>query len=128
MAHTTEALPGEPIIITTYSEPYDPVSDVVEANLEVAELLGDLPLAYYINDIQQVELTFSKVIQTMSSAFRDRSSLDSSRIRRIAVGTGKMLKLFVEGAKQFQYGEINIELFESIEEAVAFARSQLEGK
>jgi hypothetical protein len=128
MAHTTEALPGEPIIVTTYFEPYDPVSDVVEANHEAAELLGDHPFVYYINDISQVEFSFSKVIHTMASAFRDRSKLEASRIRGIAVGTGKMLKIFIDGAKQFQYGEINIELCESVEEAVDFARSQLDGK
>ncbi len=127
MAHTTETLPGEPIIITTYFEPYDPVVDVIEANHEVAELLGDLPFVYYINDISQVEFDFPKVIRTMTSAFRDRSTLPADRIRGIAVGSGKMLKLFVEGAKQFQYGEIDVELFEAVEEALAFARSQLKG-
>lgn len=61
----------------------------------------------------------------MATAFKDRSSLPPDRIIGIAVGTQAMLKLFVNSAKQFQYGEVSIERFDTVEEALAFAQERV---
>jgi hypothetical protein len=126
MAFELKKLEGEPIVIATYKEPYDPKEDVVGTNRMVAEVLeefeGDI---YFINDIRQVKLTFPRVVQTMAAAFRDSTTLAPDRVHGIAVGAGNMLKLFVDSAKQIQYGKIDIELFDTTEEAIAFIRSKI---
>ena len=121
-----QPFPGEPIVVTTYSEPYPPDKDIVEANHQVKAILEQIdgPI-YLINDIRSVEFNFSQVVVSMATAFKDRSSLPPDRIIGIAVGTQSMLKLFVNSAKQFQYGEVSIERFDTVEEAIAFARERL---
>ena len=117
---------GVPIIIATYSEPFSPSEDVIQTNRLVAEALDNIEGAVYlINDIRQVDLTFSRVVQTMASAFRDDTTLEPSRIHGIAVGASGMLKLFVDSAKQFQYGNIDIAMFDTAEEAIEYARQKI---
>ena len=126
MQTTVQPFPGEPIVVTTYSEPYHPEKDIVESNHEINAILKEIDgKIYLINDIREVDFSFSQVVVSMATAFKDRSALPPDRINGIAVGTQAMLKLFVNSAKQFQYGEVSIERFDTVEEAIAFVREQL---
>jgi hypothetical protein len=126
MAYELKQLEGEPIIVVTYKEPYSPGEDVIQTNRLVAQKLDNIEGAVYlINDIREVNLTFSRVVQTMAAAFNDNTTLAPNRIHGIAVGASKMLKLFVDSAKQMQYGNIDVVMFDTAEEAIEYARKKL---
>ena len=126
MAYEIEKIDGEPIIVVTYKEPYSPNEDVIQTNRLVAKYLDDIEgPVYLINDIRQVRLSFTSMVQTMAAAFRDETTLEADRIKGVAVGAGRMLKMMVDSAKQMQFGNVNIDMFDTPEEAIAFAREQV---
>jgi hypothetical protein len=127
MAFTIEQLPGEPIWIITYEEPIDFKNDPVGVKSYLGEATADCPGVFYsVHDARDITVKFSDVVMGLAAAFRTSNfKLDASRGRMLVVGAEKLIRLAAESAKQVQYGGVHIEIFDTMEEALAYAREQL---
>lgn len=128
MAVTVEKLSGEPIIITTYTDPFDAAVDLPASFAQVAELSKDLPAPVYsVNHIQLSETGFSDITLAMQQAISNMpGSAVDPRIRTLLVGASDLLRLAAESGSQEQYGGVDIRWFPTLDEALAVARAELE--
>lgn len=124
MTHTVERLPDEPILIITYETPFDfhiEPGQILEA---MADIIIDSDQAVFaIHDTSNLSLSFSDVVTGMAGAFKNvRGQELSPRARILVVGGGTLLNLAVRSARQIQYGGLDVELFDSLDDALDYAR------
>jgi hypothetical protein len=124
MAYTVNRLPNEPIIMITFIAPVDPAVDMGNSNAEVNNLAKQISgTVVTITDSRSYTPSFDHLIIALDEMRRSITS-DPDFIR-IIVGSDEMLGFAVKAAKQRQYGEHELPLFGKVEDALAYARSEL---
>ncbi len=126
-----EQLSEEPIILYTYSNPYK-ANEEIQAVIDGAtELTAGIPgTVYAIHDVHNVKVSFSELVSSMGTAiksFRELKPDFLERTKTILVGTSSLLKLAADSFNQVQYGELSVELFDTVNEALAYARGEIDG-
>lgn len=118
-----------PTVLATMTEPFDSAGDTLrsvnDCNTVLAQTEGD-PV-YFIINLSQLNLNLSNLMQGLASAFLPHSDvktdhLFSSRVKSIMIGSGPLMKLAVSSAGQNQYGSRQMELFETLDEALDHIR------
>ncbi|MCU0515147.1 MAG: hypothetical protein MUE40_21545 [Anaerolineae bacterium] len=128
MVYTIATLPDEPIIIVTFTPPFDPLVEFLETYIAIGALVADMPqpVIYRVVDMAQTPVTFSQVVEALAIATRSpRAPLRDPRMRSVYVATGEMALLARESLKQPQYGGFHIDLFPAQAAALQFVREQL---
>jgi hypothetical protein len=125
MAYTVQRIPNEPIIVLKVMNPFNPAKEVPEQNAEIAKLSqGVTPPVYLISDLSELKISFSDLVVSLAEVKRDEeSAFNNKNLVTLTVGSNEMVRLSVEAAKQKQYGGVNIQIFGSVDEAIAHARS-----
>jgi hypothetical protein len=131
MPYTVQQLDNLPVptVLATMTEPFDtgkeaPVS-IGEVNATLAQIEGDL--VYIIIDLSQLNLNLGNLMQGFAMAYlpheevRTEHMLDD-RVRTLMIGTGEMMKIAVKSLQQDQYGNHHVELFPTVDEALAHIR------
>lgn len=121
-----ERIPDEPIIIATLSGDITPetVMEMFAQSAYWADKLGGR--VYRITDIRSTEISFPDLVVVLAScAHRQPGSPSDSRICGVLVGTHGWARFFVDSAQQEQYGQLNIPVFESLDEAMTYIREQM---
>ncbi|MFN8528952.1 MAG: hypothetical protein U0670_10100 [Anaerolineae bacterium] len=117
-------LGDEPIIIATIIPPVavetEPKQTLEAVNAIARHLPGQV---YRITDVSRLEITFEMVVGAMAADIRH----SASNIHHIFVGKGDMVEMVTEAIKQPHYGAQQAHMVGSIDEAIAFARKQLNG-
>ncbi len=124
MPHTFSQLPGEPIIMATFSGNWDE-SDLVPAIEEITAMLeaanGKMTLIY---DTCALSIGLEDAIQGANVAARQLRLFSHPKVRKtIAVSRNKLISLAAKGLNSAIFGRINITVVESVEEALALARA-----
>jgi hypothetical protein len=121
MPLTIEQLPDEPIVIITLYDPIRPRLTPEEAE-QFSTVLQQVGKKYCrITDFSHVNLSFSDMVLGLSA---DQSFTDPN-VLNLAVGTQAIVKLAAESAGQTQYGGHPVEIYASLDEAVAVARQRM---
>ncbi len=128
--YTNKKLPGEPIIYCYMSESWQAselpaVFDEVTAILDAAEE----PLIL-ITSAQSINLTMDDIISTASFAAGGSDAfLHHPNLREFVFVTSvKMLQLAAKGLESDAFGNLPVKVFESEEEAFAYARARIAGE
>lgn len=126
MAHTVEKLPNEPIVIVTYQEPFSIKDEIPAIKEDLENLAGQIEGHMFdIHEATNLKLDFSKIVQALGTAFsRTKKPAHLDRLTTIGVGSGPLFSLAEMASKQDQYGNYNIKILPTLEEALSFARSQ----
>lgn len=127
MSVSVKKLPGEPIVIVTYTMPFKGKDDVNAANAGVADLItrveGDL---YRIADLSTVTIEWNELIRALQEAtHRKEGTLRDSRVHSIFVGEDQGVVMAVNSLKQQQYGGIDAKWFATLNEALEYARNEI---
>ena len=82
---------------------------------------------YVIADVSQLSLSFGDIVQGLASAFSPSSDVRKvppydNRVRAILIGSGTLIRLVAAGGRQDQYGNRQLEVFETLDEALAHIR------
>lgn len=130
MPVVVEALDDNRSILVSYSEPYQPVDDVIaslEQELIILRGMSDFP-AYIIVDISKVEMSFSDIVHGLGAVTQSDIGKEVAQydLRILHIGSGDMVEMGADGLRQAQYGANDVVLFESIEAAVAYVKDQVE--
>jgi hypothetical protein len=126
MSVNAKRLPNEGIIVITYAAPFKG-EDVITANQKVSEIAAEIKGEIYrIADMRNVHIPWSELLTALQEATRrNTGTLRDSRIHSIFVGTDESVKQAVDSLRQAQYGGIQAGLFATLDEAMSFARRQL---
>lgn len=122
MTVTLEYLEDKNILVGTFSEPYHPINDSGASAEKLMELLqtktGDI---HYVADLREVEIAFSDLAIGMAEAFGNPNSpYINPRVKTYTVGSSALIEFGVKAAtEQEQYGNIEIKLYKSVDEAFA---------
>jgi hypothetical protein len=127
MPYEVSRLGHEPIIIATLSDPIDWAQDIKNTTAQVAALAAEIEgQGFRITDLTQANLTFSELMMGLATVLRSEGGwLSTPRIKPLVVTTqelGREFQTFV--ANQEQYGKLHVEVFSTLDEAVAYAREQ----
>jgi hypothetical protein len=127
MPYTVQRLPSEPIIVVSWSNPTDSAKDSLKMSAEVDALIApDENHIYCVQDFRNLKVDFSSMVTGMATQREKRpGAAGDPRLRTIMVGSGLLWELASKGAKQLQYGGLDIPLFSSVDDAVAYARTKV---
>lgn len=124
MPFEVKQLGDEPIIIATIIPPVEvetePKQTLEAANAIARRIPGSV---YRITDISRLEITFEMIVGAMAADIRH----SEPNIHHVFVGKGEMVEIITEAIKQPHYGAQQGHMVGSMEEAIAFARKQLNG-
>ncbi|HEC22199.1 MAG TPA: hypothetical protein ENI95_04710 [Chloroflexi bacterium] len=125
MSFTVQRLPNEPILIVTRFDATP--SDLLQIFQQSLELSEDIEgTVYRIHDISRVDLDFGTMVAGMANASEKRKgSMRDPRFQDILVGGHELIRLASAAFQQEQYGNLTIPFFESLEEALDYARKQI---
>lgn len=125
MSATIKPVSGESLAIVTYQEPFNPVEDLAYVQDELEHLLAQTgaPLQVVV-DLRQIDLDFSELVQSlgMTSSSSSAASSKSGQIRLTFVGDSEMVKMAADAYGQAQYGGAEVDMFASLDQALAHAR------
>lgn len=125
MPYEVSRLADEPIIIATLTDPIDWAHDIKQTTAQVAALAAEIDgPGFRITDLTQATVTFSELMMGLATVLRSEGGwLSNPRMRPLVVTKqklGREFQTFV--AEQEQYGKLNVEVFSTLAEAIAFAR------
>jgi hypothetical protein len=126
MAHTVQKLESESIILIQLLEPYS-ASEIPVIHQETAQLAAHITgKICRIVDMTHSGLTFAEVVAALYEGTRPREGgVKDARFVSVYVAHDSMSKLVVESLKQEQYGGVQVTLFDTVDEALIFARQAL---
>jgi hypothetical protein len=127
MTPSITKLPDEPIVIVTIRLPlHEYLDDIAILNEQVAQILATTEgPVYRISDGSKLDdIAFSDILLWLGEQRTSRpGSVLDSRVIPIAVGSGRMAQAGLR--KLAERTGVHMPLFETLEEAVEFARAQL---
>ncbi|MBN2303183.1 MAG: hypothetical protein JXQ72_01820 [Anaerolineae bacterium] len=126
-----QELPGEPIITVAVRMPHDPQADVVLSLQAVSDFKKKRDgHVYRVVDLSLFDLSFSEAMVAMGVEVGKDGGINDPDVSTVYVGSGEWVQFGVKAFReQEQYGTVNIlHLCETIEEGIAFARSDIEKK
>jgi hypothetical protein len=124
---SAEHLPNEPILIIKLYKEYVVGRDTAEMLSTVNSQIGENESGLYsIYDLTEMKMSFGDLVMALSNqAQKAPGAMADPRVTTVIVGSSELVKFGVEAFKQEQYGNLKFPLFESVEEALSYAREQL---
>lgn len=123
----TEKLPEENIILATYTNPYKVADSEITLEL-LGQLLPEMEGGVFlVVDASQLSMNFSDLVQGLATVASNQYGkiLAEKRLRIAAVVTNKILEFGTKALSQLQYGGLKVEVFNTLDDALVFARSEL---
>lgn len=131
--YSVERLPDEPIIIGIFHDTFSLKEDVDPYISEVQALFDELGTGFfYVNDTRNLHVNlFQDLLVAVNKATRGLGAVlrHPGMEEYILVTTDKLLQMSARGLRAEVFGGIPATVFETIEEAMEYARSRVaEGK
>ena len=130
MPVTIERLPGEPILLITYSGRVIP-TELDLAAPQIEEAIADLePPIFRISNTLPADVSFTEMVRLLPKVTMEHSAI-STRDRRFidiaVVGDNLIANLAANSLGQDQYGAARLTIFDNLDDALAHARAGLPG-
>src|SRR5512140_3442202 len=122
MPANIQRLAGQPIIVTTVTDPFDVYKELPLAEKRFREMADTIEgTVYRVIDISQWNIKFTDLVQGLAFDTREDGGLSrNARVHTVIVGSSLMARIGAEAAKQRQYGEVDQPIFGSMDEALAY--------
>lgn len=120
-------LPGETnIILSKLVEPFNVRKDTEASMLELQQFLAETSgKLYVIVDCTEFSPDFRDIVIGMAQTSRRDSPVRNSRMETLVVASNKLLEAMVNWFRQQQYGNLDMPLYKSIDDAVAHIKSKM---
>lgn len=128
MTNEVQRLPGEPIVIACFLDPFDATKEPSEVFRQIFDLRDGIEDDHYytVIDVTSVKGDFSSMVLTLGEAakvLRQRTS--DKQVKLAIVGSGTLVELAAKAMEQDQYGSRKVSLFTSMEDALVTIRADL---
>ena len=127
MNYSIEEISGEPIITVTSFESFDLATDTARSIEDLIKVLDAQPIpVFYISDVRELRVDFSDMVGLLGGVTKgNRALFKHHNLREIIIVTdSKLVNLGAKSLGQKQYGNLPVSVFETPEEAFAYAREQ----
>ena len=130
MAVEVNQVPGEPIVIIKYTDPWVPEKDVLEAGPLFAELEKQFegPI-FRITDFRPLTITVSDIVAAVIAVTQRGvvGALADPRVHTLMVGKDVLVKAVQKNLASGKYGNLATppKLFSTSEDALVYARAQI---
>lgn len=126
--YTIERLPGEPIVLSTIHADFSVGKELPEAVGKLTQMLdaADEPL-YYVTKVDNFSLSFGDMVQALGRLTSgDLAFVQHPNLYKIVVvAYNNLIRLGSNALSQTQYGGVRVDVFDSLEEALASVRDEL---
>lgn len=125
MPISNKQMPDDPnILVSTVTDPIDLSTDPQKSLGELQSMLASTKgTVHLIVDCLGVHPSFSDMVIGMATSSSDpKSPLRSERLKTIIVAEGKIFQSMVTWHKQSNYGELDMPLFKTVDEALKFVK------
>ena len=123
------ALPDKPVVLATLRGQIT-LDDAIHIFKRTHELRQSMPeYIYRLTDVREATSSFSEIIQIIRSGAGDLpSATNDPTITVVFVGKSQWSKLFIDAMRQQQFGQVNIPLFNTLDEALQFIENDMESR
>lgn len=133
MSYTLTTLDDGHIILMTMNADFDLTKEMVPSSLETFELLEAGPdRMVFISDGREMRLTSLNEIIESANTIRipesKRVTTHPKLLKSLTVTNNKVIQLAVKGLNTATFGNIEYPIFESVEDAVNYARKLIYGE
>jgi hypothetical protein len=127
MKFNVERLSNEPILIVTIYKDYVVGRDSAEIVQTVDSKIGKEESGLYsIYDLRDMKMTFGELVLALSNqSQRAPGAMADPRTQAVIVGSSELVRFGAEAFKQEQYGNLKFPLFETLDEALVYARTEV---
>ena len=125
MSYTTEKLPNEPIVFAKLHTDFNIVEEGEPLNSDALALIeAQAEPVYYIADISDYPPSLDDVVSAVNWGGKGKApTLNHPNVcEAIIVSRSAMVKLAVKGLRSASWGNMKVQCFETLEEALAYAR------
>ncbi|NDJ36192.1 MAG: hypothetical protein GYB64_16165 [Chloroflexi bacterium] len=129
MAFAVERVPGEPIVILTLTPPMqDAVEEGRAGDAAVAQAAAEIEGRYFrIADVRTFQVSFTDMVRYFGEQKRGHpGSINDPRGIPIVVADQNLFTESADWTQQEQYGGRSTQMFKTLDEALAYARAQIE--
>jgi hypothetical protein len=123
----TEAvkLPNEPILILHFTLPSDPPAEAQQMKHHISKTIPSMDgTLYVVSDLRDIAISFTDVVVGMAEFTQVIHTFqDTIHLIPVLVGTSDMVQMLSASAKQEQYGNQRLPVFETQDDALAYIRS-----
>jgi hypothetical protein len=123
-----EMLPSEPILFQTWFEDFDFSTDLAALTQQATQILEAQPEpVFFITNMLAVKISLDNMIAGANYAVQGDTALFlNPKLRQIIfVVANPMVRMGAKGMDSHLFGNVRIELFDTTEEALAYARSKI---
>jgi len=121
MSYTITHKPELNTLIATFTQPFAVARDATAITKVLQQWLADTDgEVFYIADMRQVTISLQELTQGLTIAFRDpQSPYANPRLKTYTIGSDILIRMGGKAAAQRdQYGQVNMEIYASLEEAL----------
>ncbi len=123
-----EFMKDEPITVYHYPEKLESNQEIRDAVIEATNHNQNLPdpVIWVIHNTTRLKLDFSTLVSALATLTMDGpEGFNDPRLRAAAVSSSELVKLAAKAAGQRQYGNWQVVIFDTYEQALAHAREDL---
>jgi hypothetical protein len=126
MSYILEKLPNEPIVCVKYNHDFKVAAQMEQVILEIITLLDAQPEpVFLITDTTEMTMGVDDLISATNKAVRQTKVVTHRNNRlNLVVSTNSLITFGVKGMNTAAFGYLKVEIFRTMDEALAFARSQ----
>lgn len=113
-------------IIVTFVPPYSLEKDFPKANQMLTDVLEETDgQLNYVADMSDIEVDFATLVEGLRVAFKTpNSAFSNPRLNMMTVMKSEVLKMGATAAsQQEQYGKIPVQMFDSVDDALAHIKA-----
>lgn len=126
MSFTVVKYPNEPILVQTFNPDYDMHVELPLSNKASSEALDNSPEAgVYLIDVFNFQISFEEIVKGANVVARgERPLWHHPKLKQVILVTSDgLLRMAAEGMSAKVFGGLEVPVFETLEEALAYARS-----
>jgi len=127
MSYTIQLLNEEGILLGRWNEDFSFQDEIRVYNDEMYSLLESLTApVYFVHEFANPGLSMQDIMKGASIATREeKSTFQHPMIKQIIfVTTSKVMKVAAKGLNTMSFGNIEVAVFDTVDEALAFVRTQ----
>jgi hypothetical protein len=127
MSYTIEQFPELSLIVVSFGEDFGSIEETHRFVDELYDIYNGLPApVHLIADVSRMKLDFEQAMDVIRLTVRGEKSLKKHPNNKgvVVVTTSRFYQLMIKGLNTAAFGMLKLQVFESMDAAMAWAREQ----
>jgi len=127
MNYSVEVLSDLPVMLVRFEAAFGTAEDIESYIQEVKSVYSNLDRKVYdLTDVTKLDLSFVKVMEFLRVVLRSENRIpeNSMRLGSVVITTSHFQRAMIKGLRSATFGNIQIEVFDSLDAALTWVRAQ----